>query len=136
MSSPSDSIDNIPENDRTETADDEAGGTTDLNDVSEPEYRTMATDPTLRMESDTETTRPAAPIQQQPAATPEAVSDVAQPPRLGIRMRSVVMGFVLMVIAVLVLINQLTDASVDLGAVVLGVMICCGLLLVAGARRT
>jgi hypothetical protein len=36
----------------------------------------------------------------------------------------------------MVLVGELTDLNIDLGAIVLAAMIGCGLLLVAGARRT
>jgi hypothetical protein len=53
-----------------------------------------------------------------------------------VRMRTVVFGLVLLVIAGAVLVGQLTDVTVDTGAVVLALMIGCGVLLLVGARRS
>jgi hypothetical protein len=53
-----------------------------------------------------------------------------------VRLRTVVFGLVLLVIAGAVLVGQLTDITVDAGAVLLALMIGGGLLLIAGARRT
>ena len=63
-------------------------------------------------------------------------ADAAVPPSPGVRMRTVVFGLVLLVIAGAVLVGQLTDVTVDAGAVLLALMIGGGLLLLAGARRT
>ena len=63
-------------------------------------------------------------------------TDVAVAPSPGVRMRTVVFGLVLLVIAGAVLVGQLTDVTVDAGAVLLALMIGGGLLLLAGARRT
>jgi hypothetical protein len=52
------------------------------------------------------------------------------------RMRTVVIGLVLLVIAGAVLIGQLTDVTVNATAVLLALMIGGGLLLIAGARRS
>lgn len=57
------------------------------------------------------------------------------PPR-SVRMRTVVFGLVLLVIAGAVLVGQLTDLTVDPGGVILALMIGGGLLLIAGARRS
>ena len=60
----------------------------------------------------------------------------AAPEPRAVRMRTVVFGLVLLVIAGAVLVGQLTDVTVDAGAVLLALMIGGGLLLIAGARRT
>jgi len=52
-----------------------------------------------------------------------------------VRMRTVVLGLVFLVIAGAVLVGQLTDVTVNGGAIVLALMIGGGLLLIAGARR-
>lgn len=62
-------------------------------------------------------------------------SGSTEPARRPIRMHTVVLGMVLLVIAGAVLVSELTDVSVDPGAVVLTLMIGGGLLLIAGARR-
>jgi hypothetical protein len=69
-------------------------------------------------------------------ADPETARTTSAPVRGGMRMRTVVLGLVLLVIAGAVLIGQLTDLSVDPGAVVLALMIGAGILLIAGARRS
>jgi hypothetical protein len=56
--------------------------------------------------------------------------------RRGIRMRTVVFGLVLLAVAGSVLIAQLTDVTIDAGAVFLALMIGGGVLLIAGARRS
>jgi hypothetical protein len=66
---------------------------------------------------------------------PTTAVDTGEPARREVRMRTVVFGLVLLVIAGAVLVGQLTDISVDASAVVLAVMIGGGLLLIAGARR-
>ena len=53
-----------------------------------------------------------------------------------VRMRTVVFGLVLLVIAGAVLVGQLTDITVNAGAVLLALMIGGGVLLIAGARRS
>lgn len=73
-----------------------------------------------------ETARPA---EAAPDPEPQA------PVRRGIRMRTVVFGLVLLAIAGSVLVGQLTEVSIDAGAVFLALMIGCGVLLIAGARR-
>jgi hypothetical protein len=78
----------------------------------------------------------------EPESVPEATTVLEPDPaanvivRRGIRMRTVVFGLVLMAVAVSVLIGQLTDITVDAGVVVLALMIGCGVLLIAGARRS
>jgi hypothetical protein len=52
------------------------------------------------------------------------------------RMRTVVLGLVLLVIAGAVLVGQLTTITVNASAVVLALMIGAGLLLIVGARRS
>jgi hypothetical protein len=69
----------------------------------------------------------------QPWSTPVAPE---QPVGRGVRMRTVVFGLVLLVIAGAVLVGELTDITVDAGAVILALMIGCGLLLLVGARRS
>jgi hypothetical protein len=64
---------------------------------------------------------------------PTATLDSA---RREIRMRTVVLGLVLLVIAGSVLVHQFTDVDVDGGSVLLALMIGGGLLLIAGARRS
>lgn len=74
-------------------------------------------------------------------APPTPVTDTRPPPteeELGpraIRMRTVVFGLVLLVIAGAVLVGQITDVTVNAGAILLALMIGGGLLLIAGARR-
>jgi hypothetical protein len=93
---------------------------------------TESVDPTLAFDAPADAPTPVATVTE-----PRISGDApGEPDRLGIRMRTVVLGLVLLVIGVSVLIGQLTDISIDLGAIVLAVMIGCGLLLVAGARRT
>ena len=58
------------------------------------------------------------------------------PPARDVRMRTVVFGLVLLVIAGTVLVDVLTDVAVHAGGVLLALMLGGGLLLVAGARRT
>jgi hypothetical protein len=71
-----------------------------------------------------------------PTMTDTAVPvETAEPARV-VRMRTVVFGLVLLVIAGAVLVGQLTDVTVDAGAVLLALMIGGGLLLIAGARRS
>ena len=84
--------------------------------------------PTLSFEKQTsEAPAPTAP-EQQPASHPGL-------PRRSIRMRTVVLGLVLLVIAGSVLVHQLTDVRVDAGVVILTLMIGVGALLIVGARR-
>ena len=76
----------------------------------------------------------------QPVAPPTMTAtqvpvETAVPARV-VRMRTVVFGLVLLVIAGAVLVGQLTDVTVDAGAVLLALMIGGGLLLIAGARRS
>jgi hypothetical protein len=65
---------------------------------------------------------------------PEAGAPDLGPPTM--RMRTVVIGLVLLVIAGAVLVGQLTDVTVNGTAVLLALMIGGGLLLIAGARRS
>jgi hypothetical protein len=73
---------------------------------------------------------------------PTPVTDTRPPPteeELGprtVRMRTVVFGLVLLVTAGAVLVGQITDVTVNAGAILLALMIGGGLLLIAGARRT
>jgi hypothetical protein len=60
---------------------------------------------------------------------------ISEPTGREVRMRTVVFGLVLLVIAGSVLVGQLTDVTVDAGAVLLALMIGGGVLLLAGARR-
>jgi hypothetical protein len=78
--------------------------------------------------------QPVAPPTMTDTATPAPV-ETAEPARV-VRMRTVVFGLVLLVIAGAVLVGQLTDVTVDAGAVLLALMIGGGLLLIAGARRS
>jgi hypothetical protein len=70
------------------------------------------------------------------APTPSQAPDPEAAAHRGIRMRTVVFGLVLLAIAGSVLVGQLTDITVDAGAVFLALMIGCGVLLIAGARRS
>ena len=65
----------------------------------------------------------------------EAAPPKTQPgPRRALRIRTVVFGLILLVIAGCVLVAQLTSAHLDPGAVALGLMVAAGLLLIAGGR--
>jgi hypothetical protein len=82
---------------------------------------------------------PANPIAPAAPITPANPANPANPgsiERAGLRMRTVVFGLILLIVAVMVLIGELSNVSIDFGAIVLAAMIGCGLLLVAGARRT
>jgi hypothetical protein len=75
-----------------------------------------------------------------PTWTPTAVDETRPPTEIdagprAVRMRTVVLGLVFLVIAGAVLVGQLTDVTVNAGAIVLALMIGGGLLLIAGARR-
>jgi hypothetical protein len=79
------------------------------------------------------------PADDVPAVAPATASTTALmlttvPRRM--RMRTVVLGLVLLVTAGSVLVGQLTDITVDAGAVFLALMIGGGVLLIAGARRS
>jgi hypothetical protein len=74
------------------------------------------------------------PTTQAQTAPEPAVAEPAGP--RGIRMRTVVFGLVLLAIAGSVLVGQLSNVSIDGGAVFLGLMISCGVLLIVGARRS
>jgi hypothetical protein len=65
----------------------------------------------------------------QPVRQPETAITVQRP----VRMRTVVVGLVFLVITASVLVNQLTDITLDAGAVFLAVMIGGGVLLIIGA---
>lgn len=83
---------------------------------------------------------PASPPTQAPDPTPASTSASASPDEQGgradIRMRTVVFGLVLLVIAGSVLVGQLTDVTVDAAGVLLTLMVGGGVLLIAGARRS
>jgi hypothetical protein len=64
------------------------------------------------------------------------IQETGPGPRHELRMRTVVLGLVLLVVAGAVLLDRLTTISVDPGGVVLALMIGGGLLLIAGARRS
>jgi hypothetical protein len=65
----------------------------------------------------------------QQAEPPEPVITLERP----VRMRTVVLGLVLLVIAGSVLVGELTDVTVDAGAILLALMIGGGVLLIIGA---
>ena len=92
-----------------------------VQDVVEPvdEEQTDVVDPTGEQSAPPE----------RPTRQPEPAIAVQRP----IRMRTVVAGLVLLVIAGSVLVNQLTDVTVDAGAVFLALMIGGGILLIVGA---
>lgn len=81
--------------------------------------------------------QPAAATPYAPAPGPLAAGeDHGVPGHRDVRMRTVVLGLVLLVIAGSVLLGQLAEVTVDAGGVLLALMIGGGLLLIAGARRT
>jgi hypothetical protein len=95
--------------------------------------------PARTTETDTTTEAPAAseaPTASQAGIAPGPDPDPESAVRRGIRMRTVVFGLVLLAIAGSVLVAQLTDITIDAGAVFLALMIGCGVLLIAGARRS
>lgn len=71
-----------------------------------------------------------------PTVTAPGPTIEAEPAPRVMRMRTVVFGLVLLVIAGAVLVGQLTDVTVDAGGVLLALMIGGGVLLIAGARRS
>jgi hypothetical protein len=89
------------------------------------------TDPTTRLELDD---RPDQPATTEPRTEPET-GTVTPGPR-AVRMRTMVIGLVMLVVAGAVLIAQLTGVSIDPGTVVLTLMVAAGLLLIAGAARS
>jgi hypothetical protein len=98
-------------------------------------------EPTSEPTSDSTITPPPIEAATIPAATTQAPTiqaPTAPEPAAarGIRMRTVVFGLVLLAIAGSVLVAQLTEVSIDGGAVFLGLMISCGVLLIVGARRS
>lgn len=97
--------------------------------LGEPAHEPDATTEAPAAEAPTTEFSPA-PQAHEPGPDPEAVV------RRGIRMRTVVFGLVLLAIAGSVLVAQLTDITIDAGAVFLALMIGCGVLLIAGARRS
>jgi hypothetical protein len=115
---------------------------------SEPRTRTfapiVAADPPPEATDHPEEISPPAPAPAStsapaPASTPApapAPAEFDAADRPAARMRTVVLGLVLLIVAVMVMVGELTDLNIDLGAIVLAAMIGCGLLLVAGARRT
>ncbi|MFI7588208.1 hypothetical protein ACIB24_14155 [Spongisporangium articulatum] len=72
-----------------------------------------------------------------PAETvvPPTHSAIVEPVTRPLRMRTVVLGVILLAIATLSLIDTTTSMNVDLGTTVLALMIGCGVLLIVGARR-
>lgn len=78
------------------------------------------------------------PVRPDDTSVANDVSDAGstRPARRPMRMPTVVVGLVLLVVAGAVLISELTDVTVDPGAVVLALMIGGGVLLIAGARRS
>lgn len=71
-----------------------------------------------------------------PAAANPALPESSETGPRTARMRTVVLGLVLLVIAGAVLIGQLTNVTVNVSAVLLALMIGGGILLIVGARRT
>ena len=64
-----------------------------------------------------------------------AVQPFAPDGRRPVRMRTVVVGVVMLAIALVALLNLTTSIHLDPGGVALTLLIVCGVLLIAGARR-
>jgi hypothetical protein len=76
----------------------------------------------------------AAAVSSTPAAAAAAADDATRTRRA--RMRTVVLGFVLAVVAITALVGQAADVSVDAGSVAVVLLIGAGLLLLVGAVRS
>lgn len=100
----------------------------------------MSSDPTRAIETP-DSTPPDSPTSPIPTGShpysPETVAlqPVGAGQRRPARMRTVVLGVVLMVVAVVAILNLTTSVHPDPGTVVLGLLIGCGVLLIVGARR-
>ena len=108
--------------------------------IPDPTAPLPSTDPTTRLELDDD--RPDRPDRTddtgsgEPARPDPADTDTVTPRPRAVRMRTLVIGLVMLVVAGAVLIAQLTGVSVDPGTVVLTLMVAAGLLLIAGAARS
>jgi hypothetical protein len=100
------------------------------------ETRVLTDDTRTEHTDDTRTEYPDAARAGLPSSPVVGEVGSTEPVRRPMRMHTVVLGMVMLVIAGAVLLTELTDVSVDPGAVVLALMIGGGVLLIAGGRRS